>query len=38
MKNSADPRLPMIARNATMTKYFMPAIIRAGRTRCSGVS
>jgi len=38
MKNSAEPRLAMIARKATMTKYFMPAIIRAGRKACSAAS
>ena len=27
MKNKASPKLPMMATNAKMTKYFMPRII-----------
>ena len=28
MKNSAEPRLPMMARKARITRYFMRRIIR----------
>jgi hypothetical protein len=30
MKNSAEPRLATMARKATRTNHFMPAIIGAG--------